>query len=642
MEGLRQNAPMTSEGREYRLELLRTNKKTIYKSMLRRSECINQLMETAVNHLAVRSEISNLDSELDEYSNLCQRIKGLMIENEAKDHPDEDEILSLEINQTVFGIKTRALAWLRDCDQRLNVPSLKSRSRGSKSSRSSKSSKHTKASTSSGKSAKEKYVEEAAKIAALKAEAEYISNLASLESQGKIAKSQAKLEIYERFFEPQDTGMATSVQATSNDLSSHPTKVSTNNISSHPWNPVGSTFTSELNPSATNFHGRSRSTDPPISSDSIVKSEVEASTKTPNISGVVSSLLKMQSAPEATIDTFHGNPLEFKYFITTFEEVVESKIDDGRGRLIRLIQFTSGEAKDLIKGCIHFDPNQGYQHAKELLTKRFGDPYRVLSAYRKEVQDWKPMKQADSSSLRQLYTFLVKSSHVVANHFDTPDNICIVLSKLPGNLRDRWNRNVYQIRTFQHREPLFKDLIDFIDKETILASDPLFSREAIGNSDRNTGSINIEERKPKTVRTFYSNVPSCLYCEKNHDIDKCFAFKSIDLKERGKWVLKNRSCFGCYRKGHISRDCKRPRNCNICNKEHPTLLHGYHRKRENTSAVETSNTLNPASVSTNVSNEVSKNSDSVVLENHAVKQFKGDFVNMCIVPVCVKLNQNSI
>ena len=349
MEGLRQNAPMTSEGREYRLELLRTNKKTIYKSMLRRSECINQLMETAVNHLAVRSEISNLDSELDEYSNLCQRIKGLMIENEAKDHPDEDEILSLEIDQTFT---------LRDCDQRLNVPSLKSRSRGSKSSRSSKSSKHTKASTSSGKSAKEKYVEEAAKIAALKAEAEYISNLAPLESQPKIAKSQAKLEIYERFFEPQDTGMATSVQATSNDLSSHPTKVSTNNISSHPWNPVGSTFTSELNPSATNFHGRSRSTDPPISSDSIVKSEVEASIKTPNISGVVSSLLKMQSAPEATIDTFHGNPLEFKYFITTFEEVVESKIDDGRGRLIRLIQFTSGEAKDLIKGCIHFDPNQ--------------------------------------------------------------------------------------------------------------------------------------------------------------------------------------------------------------------------------------------------------------------------------------------
>ena len=58
--------------------------------------------------------------------------------------------------------------------------------------------------------------------------------------------------------------------------------------------------------------------------------------------------------------------------------------------------------------------------------------------------------------------------------------------------------------------------------------------------------------------------------------------------------------------------------------------------------VETSNTLNPASVSTNVSNEVSKNNDSVVLENHAVKQFKGDFVNMCIVPVCVKLNQNSI
>ena len=59
----------------------------------------------------------------------------------------------------------------------------------------------------------------------------------------------------------------------------------------------------------------------------------------------------MQSAPEATIDVFHGNPLEFKYFIST-----RIKIEDGRGRLVRLIQFTSGKAKDLIKGCIHLEP----------------------------------------------------------------------------------------------------------------------------------------------------------------------------------------------------------------------------------------------------------------------------------------------
>jgi len=47
-----------------------------------------------------------------------------------------------------------------------------------------------------------------------------------------------------------------------------------------------------------------------------------------------------------TIDISNGNPLELKYFITTFEEVVETKIADGKGRLTRLIQFTSGEAKD--------------------------------------------------------------------------------------------------------------------------------------------------------------------------------------------------------------------------------------------------------------------------------------------------------
>ena len=264
--------------------------------------------------------------------------------------------------------------------------------------------------------------------------------------------------------------------------------------------------------------------------------------KQPTIGATVSSLLKMQSAPEPTIDIFYGNPLEFKYFITTFEEVIETKIDEARGRLIRLIQFTSGEAKDLIKGCIHLTAEKGYEHAKSLLIKRFGDPYRLLAAYRKEVQELKKIKQADATSLRQLYSFLVKSNHVIGKQFDTPENICLVLTKLPGNLRDRWNRFVYQVRKRHDREPTFNDLIEFIDKETILANDPLYSKEAVN------GTPGVEHAKNKTVRNFSSNFVKCLFCDKSHDIDKCFAFKKLKSIERGKWTLKNRYFLHALRK----------------------------------------------------------------------------------------------
>lgn len=94
------------------------------------------------------------------------------------------------------------------------------------------------------------------------------------------------------------------------------------------------------------------------------KSKPDVSVKSNDILSTISSLLKIQSTLEPNINTFYGDPLEFKYFITTFEEVVETKVDDNRGCLIRSIQFTSGEAKELIKGCIHLDSANGYQLAK--------------------------------------------------------------------------------------------------------------------------------------------------------------------------------------------------------------------------------------------------------------------------------------
>ena len=55
----------------------------------------------------------------------------------------------------------------------------------------------------------------------------------------------------------------------------------------------------------------------------------------------------------------------------------------------------------------------------------------------------------------------------------------MLLSKLPGKLRDRWNREVYSIRAKHSREPELKDLINYVDQETTLVSDLLFFKEAV-------------------------------------------------------------------------------------------------------------------------------------------------------------------
>ena len=140
------------------------------------------------------------------------------------------------------------------------------------------------------------------------------------------------------------------------------------------------------------------------------------------------------------------------------------------------------EARDIIKHCIQQIPEAGYQKAKLLLEGHYGDPHR-RRAYRKEIRGWPPLKNDDSAGYRRFHNFLIKCESIMSrqqwNSLDTPDILCALISKLPGNARDKWNRKVMMIRRSHGREPELSDIIDFVDDDTLLASDPLLSQEAL-------------------------------------------------------------------------------------------------------------------------------------------------------------------
>ena len=109
-------------------------------------------------------------------------------------------------------------------------------------------------------------------------------------------------------------------------------------------------------------------------------------------SSVLCKLLQQQASPEVNIDCFYGNPLNYHYFMALFCEVVETKIEDPRRRLTRLLKHTLGEAKELIQNCIQLPHDKGYKSAKSLFEKTYGNPHKILSLYRKEVKDWPQVK----------------------------------------------------------------------------------------------------------------------------------------------------------------------------------------------------------------------------------------------------------
>eukprot|EP00794_Sanderia_malayensis_P002301 gene2301-2650_t len=231
--------------------------------------------------------------------------------------------------------------------------------------------------------------------------------------------------------------------------------------------------TTTFNRNREDFHSPAKQTDPNGDEEFEPGSIVE----------MFCRLLRQQAAPVVDMESFDGNPMDYHFFMATFREVVEKNVIDARGRLTRLIKYTSGEARELIQHCIHLPQTVGYETARDLLQRRYGSPYTVMSAYRKEIKMWPTIKAGDAVGFRRFHIFLIKcqsiSPSLTWNMLENQDMICTLLTKLPVYVMDRWNRQVLNIRRRQNREPRFADFLEFLDEESVLVSDPLFSRQAV-------------------------------------------------------------------------------------------------------------------------------------------------------------------
>ena len=65
---------------------------------------------------------------------------------------------------------------------------------------------------------------------------------------------------------------------------------------------------------------------------------------------------------------------------------MEKRLDDSRGKLTLLTVYTADDAREMAKNCIQLPHEIGFEIAKQLLNKRYGEPYRITAAYKKEIK----------------------------------------------------------------------------------------------------------------------------------------------------------------------------------------------------------------------------------------------------------------
>ena len=545
------------KGRLYKLEVSKKSRVEQEKKVKRH---LNHLESYVAEHPAepITNELETLDKLFNDYLVIHSECQKLM-ETDEERQADDDSIDSLD--RRVISLKRKVYQIKSETYKSASLTA--SHHDQSKSSKASKSSKGR-----SLKSVESEIALERARLAELKVEADYLQQKQVLEAQSrnlelreKLAKAEAKLKVYK---ESCSLGDNSEIVLNLPSLEGSDRKVK-EYVDLH--NHISQRSKQELLPAEEVVMPKHKTNE----NDSFTpKNEL-------------SQLLRYLQAPYVDIDTFSGDLIEYQYFITTFVETVETKIDDPKGRLTRLLKYLSGEAKELVKGCICLSADEGYKEARRLLDKHYGDPVRIVSAYRKELKERPQLKAHDGQDFRKFFCFLLKlqSSLKCSSRtygYDNPDLLQSLQMKLPPFLQERWNRKILHIRKKNYREATLNDFIEFFDDETSLVNDPTYSKNALSNFKVDQRSSFVPARK--SLKSMYASAKEekCKYCEKLHDIEKCTEYLKLSLGERRTFVFRNRLCFSCLgstNSDHSAKTCKERRTCRKCKEFHPTSLHGY-------------------------------------------------------------------
>ena len=218
--------------------------------------------------------------------------------------------------------------------------------------------------------------------------------------------------------------------------------------------------------------------------------------------------------PQPEISVFSGDPVEYSDFVRTFENLIESKTSSPNSRLYYLVQYTSGEVKELMQSCLSMDPKDGYKAARSLLKDRYGQSYKIATALIDRVTKTPQIKSDDGPALQRYSVLLTSCKNSLKeigylSKIENPDTLQRIIGKLPLWLRQRWREKADHITEDLKREVTIGDIAEFVEAKARIANHPVFGNihssddksNAVGTGSRRRHRTPSKEHKGSTFTT---------------------------------------------------------------------------------------------------------------------------------------------
>ena len=323
----------------------------------------------------------------------------------------------------------------------------------------------------------------------------------------------------------------------------------------------------------------------------------------------VQQLLKQQqlhtlalTLPQLEVPTFAGDPIEYCRFIRAFESMIVAKTTSYSARMYYLVQYTAGDVQELMRSCLAMDSEEGYREARKLLAKRYGQPYKIASAYVERVTNGPAIKEEDGAALQSFSALLTTCKNTLneigyLSKIENPDSLKKVVARLPFSLRQKWREVADEITEAKAREVTIADIADFVEKKARILTHPIFgdiisepkSKSVLDGkrlSCRRLSSFAADAYNPSSstdddvsddtlVLGPRRPTLSCPLCKATHWLSQCKDFRRRNVSERYQIAREKELCYNCLIPGHYAAVCPKTSFCKVdgCDDKHSTFLH---------------------------------------------------------------------
>ncbi|CAC5387607.1 unnamed protein product [Mytilus coruscus] len=241
--------------------------------------------------------------------------------------------------------------------------------------------------------------------------------------------------------------------------------------------------------------------------------------------------------PERSV--FYGDPFKYPGWKAAFQTLIEQRQIPPLEQIHYLRKYLGESVKEVVENYFLITSQDSYQEAKTLLDQRYGDPFVIANAFRDKLEKWPKIASRDGIGLQKFSDFLKQCLNAMQsigslNALNDDRQNRQLLTKLPDWIVNRWSRIVAQQKEDKKKFPSFKTFVEFIDKESNIACDPVTSLQSLkgdyASNHRDFDKTRRLENKPLHSRALMSDTTvnntddsfrrnTCVLCQKSHNID---------------------------------------------------------------------------------------------------------------------------